>query len=106
MATGRRHVAIDLGASGGRVAVGTIEDGRLDVEVVHRFPNHGVSTPTGLYWDILGLWREALHGLKLAGERGSVESVGVNSWGVDYGLLDGADLLMDGVRHYRDARTA
>src|SRR5687768_8337991 len=101
----RRHVAIDLGASGGRVAVGTIRDGRLQVEVVHRFPNGGVSLPTGLYWDHVGLWREVLHGLRVAGERGPVESVGVNSWGVDYGLLDENDLLIDGLHHYRDPRT-
>jgi rhamnulokinase len=101
----RRHVAVDLGASGGRVALGTIRDGRLDVEILHRFPNGGVPIQGGLYWDHIGLWREILRGLKLAGERGSVVSVGVNSWGVDYALLDEYDLVIDGVRHYRDART-
>jgi rhamnulokinase len=100
-----RHVAIDLGASGGRVALGTIEGGRLHVEVLHRFPNAGTQLATGLYWDLIGIWREILHGLKLAGERGRIDSVGVNSWGVDYVLLDQADLLMDGMRHYRDPRT-
>ena len=85
-----RYVAIDLGASSGRVALGTVVGGRLTVEVLHRFPNGGVPVAGGLYWDILGLWREVLQGLKLAGQRGEVASLGVNSWAVDYGLLDTA----------------
>ena len=56
------HIAVDLGASGGRVALGGISDGRLGVEIVHRFVNAPVSVPTPqgprLYWDVLGLWRE------------------------------------------------
>ncbi|HVT10859.1 MAG TPA: rhamnulokinase family protein [Fimbriimonadaceae bacterium] len=100
-----RHVAIDLGASGGRVALGSVEDGRIEIEVLHRFPNGGTWLPSGLYWDVIGLWREILFGLKLAGERGRIDSVGVNSWGVDYALLDENDLLIDQPHHYRDART-
>lgn len=100
-----RHVAIDLGASGGRVALGSIEDGRIEIEVLHRFPNGGTWLPSGLYWDVIGLWREILYGLKLAGEKGQIASVGVNSWGVDYALLDENDLLIDQPHHYRDART-
>ncbi len=100
-----RHVAVDLGASGGRVALGVIEDGRLEVEVLHRFANGGTWLPTGLYWDVIGLWRDILYGLKLAGDRGKVDSVGVNSWGVDYALLDENSLLIDQPHHYRDART-
>jgi rhamnulokinase len=100
-----RHVAIDLGASGGRVALGTIADGKVQVEVLHRFANGGTWLPSGLYWDVIGLWREILYGLKLAGEKGKIDSVGVNSWGVDYALLDENDLLLDGLHHYRDART-
>lgn len=105
MSAERRHVAVDLGASGGRVALGTIADGRLSVEVLHRFPNGGVPLQGGLYWDYVGLWREILAGLKMAGERGQIDSVGVNSWGVDYALLDEYDHVIDGVRHYRDHRT-
>lgn len=104
-----RHVAVDLGASGGRVALGTMRDGRLDVEIIHRFPNGGVPVPDsgggGLYWDILGLWREVLTGLTLAARRGPVASVGVTSWAVDYALLDEGGRLLGGVHHYRDSRT-
>ncbi|WP_027482289.1 rhamnulokinase [Deinococcus pimensis] len=100
-----RHVAIDLGASSGRVALGTVEGGRLTVEVLHRFPNGGVRAGGGLYWDVLGLWREVLQGLRLAARAGHVDSVGVDSWAVDYALLDEHDLPLDGVHHYRDERT-
>ncbi len=99
-----RHIAVDLGASGGRVALGTLEDGKLHVEILHRFPNGGVPVRGGLYWDILGLWREVLHGLKLAARQGEIASVGVNSWAVDYGLLDPQGNLLGQVHHYRSPR--
>ncbi len=98
----RRHVAVDLGASGGRVALGTIQDGRLSVEILHRWPHAGVSVRGALFWNVLAIWREVQHGLTLAGK---IESVGVNSWGVDYGLLDPQGALLDGVHHYRGGRT-
>ncbi|MFC4640339.1 rhamnulokinase [Deinococcus hohokamensis] len=100
-----RHVAIDLGASSGRVALGTVQAGKLTVEVLHRFPNGGVPVQGGLYWDVLGLWREVLHGLRLAAGHGPIDSVGVDSWAVDYALLDEHDQLIGGVHHYRDTRT-
>ena len=106
-----RHLAIDLGASSGRVALGTLEDGTLRTRILHRFPNGGVPVPgqggVRLYWDILGLWQGVLHGLKLAAETGqAIASVGVNSWAVDYALLDAqGGLLGGGVRHYRDPRS-
>lgn len=104
-----QHLAIDLGASSGRVALGTVQDGRLSVDILHRFANGGVSVPdssgSGLYWDILGLWREVLAGLTLAARRGPVASVGVTSWAVDYALLDERGQLLGGVHHYRDPRT-
>jgi rhamnulokinase len=100
-----KHIAIDLGASGGRVALGTVRGGKLHVEVLHRFPNGGVPVQGGLYWDFVGLWREILYGMKIAADRGGVVSVGVNSWGVDYGLLDENNLVLDGVHHYRDSRS-
>ena len=99
----RRHLAVDLGASGGRVALGTIEDGRLAVEILHRWPHAGVSAGGRLYWDVLGIWREILQGLSRAPS--DALSVGVNSWGVDYGLLGEHGVLIDGVHHYRSRRT-
>ena len=86
------------------MALGTFQGGKLHVEVLHRFPNGGVPVRGELYWDVLGLWREVLHGLKLASGHGPVASVGVNSWAVDYALLDGAGELLGNVHHYRSAR--
>ena len=104
------HVAIDLGASGGRVALGWLEAGRLEVEILHRFPNGAVPIRGALHWDIVGLWREILHGLRLAGTRGRelgqrVSSIGVDSWAVDFALLDHHDEILGGLRSYRDPRT-
>jgi rhamnulokinase len=100
-----RMVAIDLGASSGRVALGTLLEDRLELEVLHRFHNEPVQVQGRLYWDVLFLWREILKGLKLASGRGNIASVGVDSWAVDYALLDTGGHLLDGVRCYRDRRT-
>ncbi len=104
------HIAIDLGASGGRVALGWLENNKLEVEVLHRFWNGGTPIGTALYWDVIALWREIRVGLQLGGTRakalgGVVLSIGVDSWAVDYALLDEFDTLIDGVHCYRDPRT-
>ncbi len=109
------HVAIDLGASGGRVALGwlearAVENAKLEVEILHRFPNGAVPIRGALHWDIVGLWREILHGLRLAAARGRelgkpVSSIGVDSWAVDFALLIEGDEILGGVRSYRDPRT-
>ena len=113
--SGSLHVAIDLGASGGRVAIGWLEpqataSAKLEVEILHRFPNSAVPIRASLHWDIVGLWREILHGLRLAATRGrelgrSVSSIGVDSWAVDFALLDERDEIIGGVRSHRDPRT-
>ncbi|ANZ41117.1 carbohydrate kinase [Lentzea guizhouensis] len=95
--------AVDLGASSGRVVRGVVADGTVHVEEVHRFPNGPVRLRDTLHWDVLGLYREVLTGLGLAGEVGSI---GIDSWAVDYGLLDERGALLGNPVHYRDARTA
>jgi rhamnulokinase len=101
------HVAVDLGASSGRVVVGRVGSSRLELREVHRFPNEPVHLPDGLHWDILRLYREVLHGLRAAGrEAGSIVSVGVDGWGIDHGLLDETGALLANPYHYRDPRTA
>ena len=97
-----RHGAIDLGASGGRVVVAEVGRERLDLTVVHRFANTPVRLPDGLHWDVLGLFRNVLDGLVRAGD---VATVGIDSWGVDYGLLDITGALLGNPHHYRDSRT-
>jgi rhamnulokinase len=96
--------AVDLGAQSGRVAVGRFDGERLDVEEVHRFPNEATRSDGRLRWDVTGLYRSALEGLRALGER--VDSIAVDSWAVDFGLLDADDRLVEEPVHYRDARRA
>jgi rhamnulokinase len=98
--------AVDLGAQSGRVAVGRLDGGRLELEEVHRFPNEPVNVRGRLQWDVLALYRELLEGLRLAARTGELDSVGVDSWGVDFGLVDAAGQLVANPVHYRDARRA
>src|SRR5579871_3582771 len=101
------YVAVDLGAESGRVVAGTLEDGRIDLKEVHRFANRPVRTPDGLHWDILRIYAEVLAGLREAGQiyDGQLAGIGVDSWGVDYGLIDAAGRLLGNPYSYRDART-
>ena len=97
--------AADLGASGGRVIAGRVRDGRLELREAHRFPNTPVSAGGTLHWDILSLYRGVLDGLGAAAETGELASAGIDSWGVDYGLLDASGALLGNPVHYRDRRT-
>ncbi|MFD3924719.1 rhamnulokinase family protein [Streptomyces sp. NPDC058614] len=94
--------AVDLGASSGRVMVGRVGPDSLDLTEAHRFRNRPVRVPEGLRWDILALYAGVLDGLRAAGR---VDSVGIDSWAVDYGLLDADGALLGNPVHYRDART-
>ncbi len=98
----RAYAAVDLGASSGRVMVGRVGPDSLDLAEAHRFPNRPVRLPEGLRWDILGLYAGVLDGLRAAGQ---VDSVGIDSWAVDYGLLDADGALLGNPVHYRDSRT-
>ena len=105
--TGRLVAAVDLGASSGRVMVGRVAPNELELTEVHRFPNDPVRLPDGLHWDILRLYREILAGLRAAARAADgLVSIGLDSWGVDYGLLDEAGTLLGDPYHYRDDRTA
>jgi len=99
--------AVDLGAQSGRVAVGRFDGERLGVTEVHRFPNVPVRTRDTLNWDILRVYRDVLDGLRAAArEAGHVDSVAVDSWGVDFALIDSKGRLVQNPVHYRDARRA
>ncbi|GAA1017501.1 carbohydrate kinase [Acrocarpospora pleiomorpha] len=97
--------AIDLGASSGRVITAEVGRDRLELTEVHRFPNRPVRVNGTLHWDILGLHREVLDGLRRV-EAIGLDSVGIDSWAVDYGLLDKEGRLLGNPVHYRDGRTA
>ncbi len=100
------HLAVDLGASSGRVIAGVVKEGRLVLEPIHRFENEVVRVQQSLQWDLLGLWREIQNGLREASARyDRIVSVGVDTWGVDYVLLDEQDQLAGPARCYRDSRT-
>lgn len=102
---GEHYIAIDLGAGSGRVMLARFDGRRLEVEELHRFQNPGVNLLGGLYWDVLGLYREMLVGLGAAASSRPV-SLGVDTWGVDFALLNRDGALVGNPRHYRDARTA
>lgn len=99
-------LAFDFGASGGRAMLGSFDGGKLRLEEAHRFANNPVLMRGTLYWDLPALFREVGQGLASAAARGGFRSVGVDTWGVDFGLLDRRGDLMQNPVHYRDARTA
>jgi len=97
--------AVDLGASSGRVMLGRVGPEHLALTEVHRFRNGGVRLPDGLYWDVLGLYTDVLTGLRAAAREEHLAGLAVDSWAVDYGLLDARGALQGNPRHYRDPRT-
>src|SRR5689334_19641976 len=102
------YVAIDLGAESGRIVTGRLEDdGQILLQEVERFANVPARTPDGLHWNVLGLYTNILAGLRKvrSAAGGDVAGVGVDSWAVDYGLLDAQGRLLGQPYHYRDART-
>ena len=99
-----KHLAIDIGAESGRGMLGWIEDGRLCVDEIHRFPNAPLAEEDRLYWDIDHLLHEVNVAIARAG--GEIASVGIDTWAVDYVLLDSQGLRMERPRCYRDLRAA
>jgi rhamnulokinase len=96
------YAAVDLGASSGRVVCGRLDGDALVLHEVARFVNRPVALPDGLRWNLLNLFTEVLAGLRAAGP---LCGIGVDSWGVDYALLDGRDRVLGLPFHYRDERT-
>jgi rhamnulokinase len=101
-----RYAGVDLGASNGRVVVGEVGGRGLRLTEAHRFENRPVTLPTGLHWDVLGLYGGILTGLGKARLEGEVHGIGVDAWAVDNGLLDSTGAVLGNPHHYRDARTA
>jgi len=100
-------LAVDLGASSGRVVAGLFDGERLALEEIHRFENGPVNVGRHMHWDLLGLWKELCNGLRAAAAKytGQIVSVGVDTWGVDFALLGRGDALLANPHHYRDSRT-
>jgi rhamnulokinase len=100
------YLAFDFGAESGRALLGTLSGGKLQVEELHRFPNTPVRVMGGLYWDTLRLWHEIQHGIAVAirDRKLALDGIGIDTWGVDYGLLGPDGSLCTNPRHYRDSR--
>ncbi len=103
----RDYLAFDLGAESGRAVLGRLGGDRLELEVLHRFRNGPVEEGDSLRWHAEGLWTEIRKGLAMAGEEcgDRLAGIGLDTWGVDFGLLDSGDNLIENPYHYRDGRT-
>lgn len=101
------YIAFDLGAESGRVISGRFDGERLALEEIHRFPTGPVRIGNSLFWDVMRFWSEIRTGLAMAAclENASLASLGVDTWGVDFALLDAQDGLIGNPYHYRDSRT-
>ena len=105
MAT-RTIAAVDLGASSGRVLLARFDGRQMSLEEVYRFPNQPVMLHGHRFWNMLGLWDEILAGLRKARKlAGTLDSIGVDTWAVDYGLVDASGFLLGQPFQYRDHRT-
>lgn len=100
------YLAVDFGGGSGRVMAGSLFQGKLELEEVYRFPNRQVKLGKHLYWDFPALFAEMMNGLKEAARRGyAVKGIGIDTWGVDFGLIDKNGNLLGNPVCYRDSRT-
>ena len=102
MPESRSWLAFDLGAESGRAFTGSLKSGVLTVKEIHRFANEPLVCGRALQWDVARLWREMRQAL--ASVEAKLEGIGVDSWGVDYALLDAKGELVENPHHYRDVR--
>ncbi len=101
----KRVLALDFGASSGRAIIGSFDGEKITLEEVHRFPNDPVILGGTMYWDFLRLFHEIKQSLIKAKSFGGISSIGIDTWGVDFGLIDAQGKLIDNPVHYRDSRT-
>lgn len=101
----KRILAFDFGASSGRAILGTLENGKIEMKEIHRFSNDTVSACGTVYWDILRLFFEIKAGITKAVAEGGFDAISIDTWGVDFGLLDKNGKLLGNPVHYRDSRT-
>lgn len=100
-----RVLAFDLGASSGRAMLGEYVDGQITMEEIHRFANEPVMVRGTLYWDVLRLFHDIQIGITRATHFGGFDSIGIDTWGVDFGLVRPTGQLVGNPVHYRDRRT-
>lgn len=102
----KQMLAVDFGASGGRVVQGSWDGKTITARELHRFTNEPVTANGTVYWDVLRLLHEMKQGMQAAKEAGGFSSISVDTWGVDFALLDSGGALLSNPVHYRDGRTA
>ncbi len=102
-----KFLAFDFGASSGRAMLATFDGEKITLEEKHRFSNDPVTVNGGMYWDVLRLFHEIKQGILKCANSGDrdIDCIGIDTWGVDYGLLDKNDMLLGNPHHYRDTRT-
>src|ERR1700752_164649 len=107
MTTTRNYLAIDLGAESGRTIIGTLDGRHLALTEAHRFANGPVRLNDGLHWDVLHLWSDIKEGIRKSSSNigRSLDSIGLDTWGVDFALLDKNGSLLSNPFHHRDERT-
>ena len=91
----KKVLAFDFGASSGRAMLGTLDGGVISMQEIHRFSNDPVSIHGTLYWDVLRLFHEIKAGISKAVQAGGFDSIGIDTWGVDFGLIDEKGLLLE-----------
>jgi rhamnulokinase len=98
------YLGFDLGASSGRAIVGILQNRRLAIEEISRFPNVTCRLGNRLHWNVLSLWNDMLAAMRLCAEKGyqKLSGIGVDTWGVDFGLLGPDDILLANPICYRD----
>lgn len=99
-------MAFDFGASGGRAMCGTYDGNTIQIEELHRFSNDPVIINGTMYWDVVRLFFEIKQGLLASKKCGKIDSLGIDTWGVDFGLIDKDGYLLENPVHYRDNRVA
>ncbi|MDR1795958.1 MAG: rhamnulokinase [Clostridiales Family XIII bacterium] len=105
MKTAKRVLAVDLGASSGRVMSAAFDGKTIALEEAHRFPNDPVRANGTLYWDVLRILLEIKAGIRKAAADGAFDTLGIDTWGVDFALLDAYGRMIGNPVHYRDDRT-
>ena len=105
MAKSTNYLAIDLGAESGRAMLGALDEKGLSLSEIHRFSNNPVWLPDGLHWDVLRLWSDIKAGITAVQRQAEIRSIGLDTWGVDFALLNKQGALLANPYHYRDNRT-
>ena len=101
----KKVLSFDFGASSGRAMLATLENGKIEMKEIHRFSNDPVIVNGTMYWDILRLFFEIKSGITKAVNDGGFDAIGIDTWGVDFGMLDKNGKLLANPVHYRDKRT-